>query len=108
MAKLSLTQKPTFTAGVQIPILGGGTEAVQFTFKAKRKTEFSEWLESLTNQKDEGRKDEVIVLEIASGWDLEEAFTEKNLAELGELYPGSGRAIVAAYINEYTGAKAGN
>lgn len=108
MAKLTLAHKPTFTAAVQIPVLGGGTEAVQFTFKAKRKTEFSEWLESLSNQKEEVRKDEDIVLEIASGWDLDETFTPKNLSELGELYPGSARAIVAAYINEYTGAKAGN
>lgn len=48
------------------------------------------------------------VVEITSGWELEEAFNEKNIAELNELYPGASRAIVAAYINEYTGAKAGN
>ena len=108
MTKLSLTQKPTFTATVQIPVLGGGTEPVQFTFKAMRRAEFSKWLEALTAKKDEAQKDEDVVLEIASGWDLEEAFDKKNVVELGELYPGSGRAIVAAYINEYAGAKAGN
>ena len=108
MAKLTLTAKPTFTAAVQIPVLGGGTEVVQFTFKAKRKTEFAEWLESLTKQGEEPRKDEDVVMEIASGWELEEPFNKKNLVELGELYPGSARAIVAAYINEYAGAKSGN
>lgn len=108
MAKLTLTAKPTFTAAVQIPVLGGSTEAVQFTFKAKRKTEFAEWLESLTKQGEEPRKDEDVVMEIASGWELEEPFNKKNLVELGELYPGSARAIVAAYINEYAGAKSGN
>lgn len=108
MAKLTLTQKPTFAATVKVPVLGGGTEPVEFTFKAKRKTEFSEWLESLTKQTEEARKDEDIVMDIASGWELEEPFNKKNLVELGELYPGSARAIVAAYINEYAGAKSGN
>lgn len=108
MAKLTLTAKPTFTAAVQIPVLGGGTEVVQFTFKAKRKTEFAEWLESLTKQTEEARKDEEIVLDIASGWDLGDKFDKKNLVELFEIYPGSARAIVAAYINEYAGAKSGN
>ena len=108
MAKLTLTKQPTFAATVKVPVLGGGTEPVEFTFKAKRKTEFSEWLESLTKQAEEARKDEEIVLGIASGWDLEEKFDKKNLVELFELYPGSARAIVAAYINEYAGAKSGN
>ncbi len=108
MAKLTLTQQPTFAATVKVPVLGGGTEPVEFTFKAKRKTEFSEWLESLTKQTEEARKDEDIVMDIASGWELEEPFNKKNLVELGELYPGSARAIVAAYINEYAGAKSGN
>lgn len=107
MAKLTLTAKPTFIVTVQIPVLGGGTEPVQFTFKAKRRSEFSGWLKELTENPG-GRKDEEIVQEIASGWELEEAFNEKNIAELNELYPGASRAIVAAYINEYTGAKAGN
>ena len=108
MAKLTLTQKPTFTAVVQIPVLGGGAEPVEFTFKAKRKTEFAEWLKTLTSPDGETSKDENIVLEIASGWELEDQFNKKNLVELGELYPGATRAIVTAYINEYTGAKAGN
>ena len=108
MAKLSLTQKPTFTATVQIPVLGGGTEPVQFTFKAKRRAEFAEWLDGLTTKADEARKDEDVVLDIASGWELEEPFNKKNIIELCEVHPGSGRAIVAAYINEYAGAKAGN
>lgn len=108
MAKLTLTQQPTFAATVKVPVLGGGTEPVEFTFKAKRKTEFSEWLESLTKQTEEARKDEEIVLDIASGWDLGDKFDKKNLVELFELYPGSARAIVAAYINEYAGAKSGN
>ena len=108
MAKLTLTKQPTFAATVKVPVLGGGTEPVEFTFKAKRKTEFSEWLEILTKQTEEARKDEEIVLGIASGWDLEEKFDKKNLVELFELYPGSARAIVASYINEYTAAKSGN
>lgn len=111
MTKLTLTRQPTFAATVKVPVLGGGTEPVEFTFKAKRKTEFSEWLESLADKPKEGkeaRKDEEIVLDIASGWDLEEKFDKKNLVELFELYPGSARAIVAAYINEYAGAKSGN
>lgn len=111
MAKLTLTQKPTFPATVKVPVLGGGTEPVEFTFKAKRRTEFEDWMKSLSNKPEEGkeaRKDEEIVLGIASGWDLEEKFDKKNLVELFELYPGSARAIVAAYIQEYTAAKSGN
>ena len=111
MAKLTLTQKPTFAATVKVPVLGGGTEPVEFTFKAKRRTEFSDWMKSLADKPEEGkeaRKDEEIVLDIASGWDLDDKFDKKNLVELFEIYPGSAGAIVAAYIQEYTAAKSGN
>lgn len=109
MAKLTLTQKPTFTASVQIPVLGGGKEAVQFTFKAKRKTEFADWLKSLDDKKAAAKRtDEGVLLEIVDGWELAEDFNADNLKELEQVYPGASIAIVGTYIGEYTGAKAGN
>lgn len=109
MPKLSLTPKPTFTATVQIPVLGGATEPVQFTFNAKRKAEFADWLKSLDDKKAAAKRtDEVLLLEIASGWELAEEFNADNLKELEQVYPGASIAIVGVYIAEYTGAKAGN
>ncbi len=105
MAKLSLTQKPTFTCDVKIPVPGDKPVSVKFTFKAKTKTELNEFVERMNTQKP---TDLEIIMEVACGWDLEDAFDLDNVTKLEQNYLGSAQAIVSTYIAEQTGARLGN
>lgn len=102
--KFDLKAKPTFKCMVGIPIPGARAPIdVEFTFKAKTRDEFKEFVDSLR-----GREDVDVVMEIASGWDLEDAFNAENVAELIQNYIGSARAIMDKYIAELTAARVGN
>ena len=101
--KFSLTPSPTFKAPVAIQVPGGKAVEVEFVFKHRDRENFKEFVDSL-----EGRKDVDILLDIASGWELEDAFDEKNLQKLADNYLGAGRAVLQAYISELTAARAKN
>lgn len=103
MAKLILTAEPTFKAPVAIPVPGGKTATVQFTFKWRTRDEAKEWLEGV-----EKLSDEEIVLSAASGWDLDDEFNDTNVNALLQKFGGSARAIFNAYVDELRGAKAKN
>lgn len=105
MAKLTLTQKPTFEAPVKIPVPGGKDVSVKFTFKSRTKEGFKEFFD---DAKTEERQDADVVMDIASGWELEDAWDRENVATLLENYLGAGRAIISTYIAEQTGARQGN
>lgn len=105
MAKLSLTQKPTFTCDVKIPVPGDKPVPVTFTFKARKKDAMKAWIDSLN----EDSKDiHNAAMECATGWDLDDEFNLENLKELEQNYAGSMRAVIATYIDEQTGARLGN
>jgi len=101
--KFSLTPSPTFKAPVSIQVPGGKTVQVEFTFKHRNREDFRELTEGL-----EGRKDVEILLDIASGWELEDAFEEKNVQKLVDNYLGAGRAVLETYVAELTAARAKN
>ncbi|MFA5595944.1 MAG: phage tail assembly chaperone [Pusillimonas sp.] len=101
--KFSLTPNPTFKRDVSIPVPGGKTVSINFTFKHKNRDAFKAFIDSL-----EGRDDVDIVLDVASGWALDDAFNEENLGELTQNYLGSARAILETYIAELSGARKGN
>ena len=102
-SKFSLTALPTFKRKVGIPVAGSKPVEVEFTFKHKTRDEYKAFIEGI-----EGREDVDVILEIASGWDLEEAFDDTSLDALTQNYIGSARAIITAYINELTDARLGN
>lgn len=103
MAKLTLTASPTFLAKVSIPVPGGKAVPVEFKFKGRTKDEFKEFLEGLADS-----EDVEVITEIATGWDLDDAFNEDNVAKLTQNYIGSARAILEKYISENSGARLGN
>lgn len=107
MAKLKLIASPTFKAKVEIPVPGSKPIDVEFTFKARTKAKFKEFMDGL---KDHGEdiEDPDLVLDIACGWELEDAFERDNIETLTQNYIGAGRAIVNKYINELTQARLGN
>lgn len=101
--KFSLTPNPTFKADVEIPVPGGKTATINFTFKHKTRDEFKAFTEGL-----DGRGDAEIIQDIAAGWGLDDAFNDKNIEALTQNYLGAGLAIVNAYVSELAGARKGN
>ena len=106
-SKFTLAIKPTFTARVAIPIPGKQAESVEFTFKGRTRDEFKEFVEGIQNA--EGATADVdTILDIASGWELEDAFDRKNIEVLTQNYLGAARAIIETYFTELTQARTKN
>lgn len=102
-AKFSLNVAPTFKATVSIPVAGGGSADVEFTFKHRERKAFKEFMESLS-----GAEDIDVLMDIASGWDLEDAFDKDSLGKMIERYMGSANAILDTYLKELMGARTKN
>ena len=81
MAKqaISLDDGPdsTFKAVVMIPIPGKKPVPVNFTFKYRDADEYEAFIGDIT-----GMTSEELVLAVASGWDLDDAFSPENVAKL--------------------------
>ena len=101
--KITLNPDPTFQATVVIPVPGGNTGEVKFTFKGRTRAEYLAWIDSL-----EGRSDIDAVMDCVSGWDMSEPFSQENVAILLNAYVAAGRAIIDKYFAELTNARLGN
>lgn len=101
--KFTLVAKPTFAAKVSIPVPGDAAEPVEFTFKHRTRDDFKTLVEGMAE-----REDVELLLDIASGWELDEAFDAKSLNTLIQNYPGAARAILQTYLAEQSGARLGN
>lgn len=103
MAKLVLTAAPTFKANVMIPAPGKKPTPVEFTFKGRTKDEFKEFVEGL------GDRDDVsVILDVATGWELDDPFGKDSVELMVQNFIGSAKAIIEKYINELTAARLGN
>lgn len=100
--KFSLTPAPTFKARVDIAIAGGKTASVEFTFKHRTKDEFDEW-----RQESEGKSDVDLVMEMASAWNLQDAWSTENVTTLVQNYHGAAAAISRTYAGELLGVARG-
>lgn len=101
--KLSLTAAPTFKSKVAIPVPGEKSVDVEFTFKGRTREAFKDFVDSLKD-----REDAEVLMDIASGWELEDAFTKENVERLTENYLGAARAVIEKYLGELTAARLGN
>lgn len=103
MAKLALTANPTFKATVKIPVPGAKAAPVEFKFNGMTKEKFKSWLETLSDKEDVDA-----IMEISSGWDIEDPFNAENVARLVDNYIGAAKMIFETYIGELSAAKLGN
>lgn len=103
MAKLSLKANPTFQARVDVPVAGGKSIPVTFTFKHRTKTALAEWAKTRS-----GKTDDETFLDMVDGWDLEDEFSPESVSFLLENYIGSALAVYHAYLEELTREKAKN
>ena len=101
--KFSLTLAPTFKCKVAIPVPGEKSADVEFIFKGRSREAFKDFIESLKD-----RDDADVVMDIASGWDLEDAFTKENVEILTGNYLGAAKAVIEAYLSELTTGRTKN
>lgn len=101
--KFSLTLAPTFKCKVAIPVPGDKSADIEFIFKGRSREAFKDFIESLKD-----RDDADVVMDIASGWDLEDAFTRENVEILTGNYLGAAKAVIEAYLSELTTGRAKN
>lgn len=102
-SKLILVANPTFKARVAIPVAGAAAVPVEFTFKHRPKDAFQAWVKEIGDKEDTD-----LILEVASGWDLEEPFDAEHVELMTQSYIGSARAVIETYIAQQTAAKLGN
>lgn len=103
MAKLRLNPDPTFSAKVEIPVAGGDSVSVSFTFKHRTRDELQAFVEA---SKD--RNDIDTIMEAASGWELADAFTRENIGLLVQNYIASPKAVFEKYLDELVKARTKN
>ncbi|MGD1827340.1 Phage tail protein [Chromobacterium violaceum] len=103
MAKLTLAVAPTFPASVSIPLPGGESAEVVLTFKHHTRTELRGLAEKLDTT-----PDIELVQQIATGWDLVDAWTPDNVRQLLENHHGAALAIWNTYVRELTGLREKN
>lgn len=103
MTKLQLKAAPTFTAKVGIPVAGGASVPVAFTFKHRTRTQLVEFMNSRADQSDTDS-----FMEMVTAWDLEEPFSREAANELLENYGGAAVAVYTAYREELLRAKEKN
>ncbi|MDN8612799.1 phage tail assembly chaperone [Variovorax ginsengisoli] len=100
-----LKADPTFSAKVAIPVAGGASVEVPFTFKHRTKKQFADWLESLEERRKARAGENLdleIVLEVIAGWGIDETFSNENVEILLEERIGAAVAIRDKYIDELT------
>ena len=103
MAKFSLDPNPTFKAKVQIPIPGGDDVPVEFTFKHRTRDDVKAFIDTI-----DGRSDVDLILDIAEGWELADAFNRDSVEKLTQNYHGSASSVFETYIEELGKARKGN
>lgn len=103
MAKLSLKIDPKFQATVDIPKAGSEPVQIKLDFKHRTKDELSEF----TKTRDD-KTDVEYIMDMATGWDLDDEFNAENVNALCQKYITAPIEIYKKYIDELVKAKAKN
>lgn len=103
MAKLKLQPEPVFKATVQIPAAGSADLGLEFTFKHRTRDQLKQFIEESAE-----RDDADTILEMASGWELADAFTRENVTLLVQNYVSAARAVWEKYLDELARGRAKN
>lgn len=117
MTQVRLQPEPTFEAPVSIHVPGKGELEMRWTFKYRNEEQLKKlrvkWFGDDAAKAPEGETAEKFdtigyVMDIASGWELAEAFTRKNLEIFFRNYNGTQLKVSAAYYEELAGARRKN
>lgn len=119
-----LLANPTFPAKVGIPVAGGPSVNVVFTFKHRTKTQYADWLETLNARKGKGVEGDLdTFLEMVEGWietdaeakkfaqdaeGMSETFSRENAGVLLEQRMSVAQSAFDTYLAELTKAREKN
>lgn len=103
MAKVSYAASPSFPATVKIHQPGGEPRELEMTFKHRTRDQLKELMDRLKEL-----KDPEMVAEVASGWELSEAFSASNIAQFLQDHHSAAVAIWNTYVDQLTGLRLGN
>lgn len=118
MAKLVLGNAPkNFNKSITIELLDGSTADIEMKFKYRTRKEYAALLDAIMQKEapKKGKKAEVVeesisevfarlgdgtadfILDIADGWDLDDAFNKESVIDLIDKFPAATNAISEAY-----------
>lgn len=103
--KFTLDADPTYKLAVLIPRLGLPSAELQVIFKARSPEEMAALDKKFREEK---TGDVEAVLEVASGWELPDAFNAKAIKAVQAKQPGFAAAVIKAYFAEYERVRLGN
>ncbi len=103
MAKLILQPKPRFNGNVIIPSADDEPVTVELTFIHRTKSALDEFIKTRF-----GVSDVVSFMEMVSGWDLKDEFSEENVSTLLENYISAAQATFQTYVRLLVEGKAKN
>lgn len=103
MAKIKLIAEPSFSFPVPIPVPGGEPVQVRFTFKHRTRDAVLAWAGEIKD-----KPDAAVIAEMATAWELDDAFDDDNLERLCQNYAGAAAAIFDTYLRELRGAREKN
>jgi hypothetical protein len=102
MAKFKLVPDPTFKRRVAIPLPGDGKAGdVEFVFRFRGRDDLAEFYKRMSEP---GQDRIESVMQMATGWDLEDEFNAQNVKLLDETFIGALEKVVEAYWEEHTKA----
>jgi hypothetical protein len=104
MAKLKLQPDPTFKATVLIPAAGMPDVSLEFTFKHRTRDQLRKFVEESAERGDDAET----ILEMATGWELADAFNKENVTLLVQNYTTAGRCVFDKYLDELARARVKN
>lgn len=107
MARLKLNPEPTFKAKVGVPVPGGRTAEVEFTFQYRSKSELAKWHDEV-REFPQDVAEATLLRTFVLGWDLDDEFNDENIRRLCDAYPGAASAAMDVYLRESWGARRGN
>jgi len=105
MPKLQLQPDAAFKAVVQIPVPGAADAPVEFIFKYRNRSELLRFLERISTG---DLTPTAAVMEMASGWDLVDTFSEVSVGHLLDNYLSSFMSIYEKYVDEHTKVRSKN
>jgi hypothetical protein len=103
MAKLKLQPDPTFKATVLIPAAGMPDVSLEFTFKHRTRDQLRKFVEESAE-----RDDADTILDMATAWELADAFDKENVSLLVQNYTAAARAVFDKYLDELARARVKN
>jgi hypothetical protein len=121
MAKIKLGARPeSVKYAVKFKLLDGQEAQIQCVYKYRTRTEFAEYVKSMTGKKDDGEFDYAAFIKgnvqqaadylkgVLLGWDLDADLSEESLFQLADELPQACAAIMEAYRAAMLEGRLGN